>query len=302
MQRSRCRGGTRNANWPWSNSMQAVGWWAGILELFTNWQLFHGFEYWVLLHWMQSLVRHVLKKPTLAICQVAEMVDPWHGIYHCWWGNAIHSKKQRFGPERSKSAGALVSRQGNMMVEEGPWWCHPLIEFKECKLLSTKLWALMFEFFLWVSGFSAFPFTRSHSEQTLAAWGCRTVGARVFKQTLPIHRSYWQRGLRCFIDPYPFTLVKRFPQVAINPQTSHISMIYDGETGAVFGPLALEKNSPGAMHGMQASGVVEVLELVKLNRLQEGMYTKKIQIRNIYIYIYIYIWIYMIYVYLTVFS
>lgn len=70
-------------------------------------------------------------------------------------------------------------------------------------------------------------------------------------------------------------------------------MIYDGETGAVFGPLVLEKNSPGAMHGMQASGVVEVLKLVKLNRLQEGMYTKKIQIKTIYIYIYIiyeYIW------------
>lgn len=104
------------------------------------------------------------QKPTLAICQVAEMVDPWHGIYHWWWGNAIHSKKQRFGPVRSKSAGALVSRQGNMMVEEGPWWCHPLIEFKEYKLLSMELWAFMFEFFLWVSGFSAFPFTRSYSE------------------------------------------------------------------------------------------------------------------------------------------
>lgn len=253
------------------------------------------------------------QKPTLAICQVAEMVDPWHGIYRWWWGNAIHSKKQRFGPERSKSAGALVSRQGDMMVEEGPWWCHPLIEFKVCKLLSTKLGALMFEFFLWVSGFSAFPWTRSHSEQTLAAWGRRTVGARVFKQTLPIHRSYWQRGLRYFIDPYPFTLVKRFPQVAINPQTSHmghISMIYDGETGAVFGPLALETNSPGAMHGMQAiCRVVEVLELVKLNRLQEGMYTYNdtdknnihISYMNIRIYIY-HIWIYMIYVYLTVFS
>ena len=124
MQRSRCRGGTRNANWRWSNSMQ-VGWWAGILELFTNWQLFHGFEYWVMLNWMQSLVRHVLKNPHWPwkkMKEVAEMVDPWHGIYHWWWGNAIHSKKQRFGPVRSKSAGALVSRQGNMMVEEGPWW------------------------------------------------------------------------------------------------------------------------------------------------------------------------------------
>lgn len=74
-------------------------------------------------------------------------------------------------------------------------------------------------------------------------------------------------------------------------------MIYDGETGAVFGPLVLEKNSPGAMHGMQASGVVEVLKLVKLNRLQEGMYTKKIQIKTIYIYIYIsYMNIYDIYI------
>lgn len=33
--------------------------------------------FWVMLNWMQSLVRNVLKKPTLAICQVAEMVDPW---------------------------------------------------------------------------------------------------------------------------------------------------------------------------------------------------------------------------------
>ena len=81
-------------------------------------------------------------------------------------------------------------------------------------------------------------------------------------------------------------------------------MIYDGETGAVFGPLALGKNSPGAMHGMQAiCRVVEVLKLVKLNRLQEGMYTYNNTDKQIYTYIYIYhIWIYMIYVYLTVFS
>lgn len=81
--------------------------------------------FWVMLNWMQSLVRHVLKNPHWPwkkMKEVAEMVDPWHGIYHWWWGNAIHSKKQRFGPVRSKSAGALVSRQGNMMVEEGPWW------------------------------------------------------------------------------------------------------------------------------------------------------------------------------------
>ena len=65
-------------------------------------------------------------------------------------------------------------------------------------------------------------------------------------------------------------------------------MIYDGETGAVFGPLALGKNSPGAMHGMQAiCRVVEVLKLVKLNRLQEGMYTYNNTDKQIYTYIYI---------------
>ena len=38
-------------------------------------------------------------------------------------GNAIHSKKQRFGPARSKSAGALVSRQGAMHGMQGPCGC-----------------------------------------------------------------------------------------------------------------------------------------------------------------------------------
>ena len=120
MQQSRCPG-VRSAKWPWNNSMQALVCWAGILELFTKWQLFPGFEHcWIEFRARNFLKNHRTWKKNETSCW--KSVDPLNGIYHLWWGNVIHSKKQRFGSlERSKSAGALVSRQGDLMFHGNLW-------------------------------------------------------------------------------------------------------------------------------------------------------------------------------------
>ena len=94
--------------------------------------------------------------------------------------------------------------------------------------------------------------------------------------SIPTH-SHWLNV--CLISHQP-------TKIAYGPY------IYDlrWRNGRCIWTFGVGKNCPGAMHGMQASGVVEVLKLVKLNRLQEGMYTyNNTDKKHIYMYIYIHI-------------